>query len=414
MDSPNKLNRTVVEPNASVDKSNKQFDEPALQTRRASNQVRGPAHKVASKSVPQMPRKRPIKSTRVIPKFTEESRTSVGRKRLALADRQAVEIRSAPIAYVPNISGNIAAKSEEVEKEFNKLDTNDDLLIEPSLCPKLLETITRIIDASIDHDDIRRYTEMVTSNYTNDLTYEQFVQSIKNWERDQLIANFVQSQILKYEGYKGRWLEVDKTVDPIIDVLKQSVPKLAAIQVDHSRGSLELTKKQDSNLFMIFNFYGKQQRTRLGNNDPTFSQIKKDQQLWSMGTWFKFCIDYKFSGSRPHPNLRNMSKEEMTFIFKKTCKYGKFLNYEQFVFALEVLAEHYYNEEFDLINPNISSLPLEEKRDLVFAMISIDNPQVKIDAFKTPFGAEKPGWRKPVVDIADKYNERKPSLKPAS
>jgi len=119
-----------------------------------------------------MPRKRPIKSTRVIPKFTEESRTSVGRKRLALADRQAVEIRSAPIAYVPNISGNIAAKSEEVEKEFNKLDTNDDLLIEPSLCPKLLETITRIIDASIDHDDIRRYTEMVTSNYTNDLTYE--------------------------------------------------------------------------------------------------------------------------------------------------------------------------------------------------------------------------------------------------
>ena len=90
------------------------------------------------------------------------------------------------------------------------------------------------------------------------------------------------------------------------------------------------------------------------------------------------------------------------------------MNYEQFVFALEVLAEHYYNEEFDLINPNISSLPLEEKRDLVFAMISIDNPQVKIDAFKTPFGAEKPGWRKPVVDIADKYNERKPSLKPAS
>ena len=64
----------------------------------------------------------------------------------------------------------------------------------------------------------------------------------------------------------------------------------------------------------------------------------------------------------------------MTFIFKKTCQFGKILKYEQFLFALDVLADHYYNSEFDLVNPNISELPIEEKRDLLLAYINVDNP----------------------------------------
>ena len=42
---------------------------------------------------------------------------------------------------------------------------------------------------------------------------------------------------------KGHGTECDEMINPILEVLGASVPKVAAIQVDHHRGSLDLTKK---------------------------------------------------------------------------------------------------------------------------------------------------------------------------
>jgi hypothetical protein len=76
-----------------------------------------------------------------------------------------------------------------------------------------------------------------------------------------------------------------------------------------------------------------------------------------MGTFNKFCLDFGLSG-RPSPNIRLLSKDEVTSVFKRTCEFGKQMNFEQFWEALAVLAETFYNEDgFGFINSNVPKLP---------------------------------------------------------
>ena len=84
-----------------------------MEPRRLNAQPRVPTHNV-SKSVPSMPKKSPVRLNRPIPKLRQETRTSVARKRIALASTHNVELRAGPLAYVPNISGNIPPCAKQI------------------------------------------------------------------------------------------------------------------------------------------------------------------------------------------------------------------------------------------------------------------------------------------------------------
>jgi hypothetical protein len=106
--------------------------------------------------------------------------------------------------------------------------------------------------------------------------------------------------------------------------------------------------------------------------------------------------------------MRMLTKDEVSFVFKRTCEYGKVLKFEGFLASLSKVADIYYNNEFDPINENISPMQPEDKRILLLDFMRVDNPGSKLKSFANPFGPEKAGYRNPEDDIANKYRAKRP------
>ena len=65
-------------------------------------------------------------------------------------------------------------------------------------------------------------------------------------------------------------------------------------------------------------------------------------------------------GENRKTDYRTLSKLEVLGVFKKHAAFHRDMNYNSFVDSLDSLADSYFNEEYDEINPslNASNRPL--------------------------------------------------------
>lgn len=153
----------------------------------------------------------------------------------------------------------------------------------------------------------------------------------------------------------------------------------------------------------IYDFYAKQ--VKMIGQYPTFTELTDHKKVLNLSKFTKFCSDF---------NLLNNTREkhkiplkQLQNIFIRATKCQRVMNFNEFIIALDDLADLYYNSQYDLyFNENLSNLSTEEKKKRLLLLIHCENPDIysqRLKGFGSNFSAEKKGYRIPEYDLSKKY-----------
>lgn len=155
----------------------------------------------------------------------------------------------------------------------------------------------------------------------------------------------------------------------------------------------------------IFQFYAKQ--VRMIGRTPSFAEIERANQVWSISKFLKFLKD--FGLSEQQAGIRSLSRVEGSDIFMKFAHLRKALTEESFINALETVAKTFFNDQYDEQNgTHTAGLADDDKLGRLYDLLECDNVArygKKMKGFGLPFSSDT-RCRIPLDDPANRYQFR--------
>ena len=261
------------------------------------------------------------------------------------------------------------------------------------------------------------------------LSCSQFLSLLRKWYRangvplaslDTQVSDLLRTQlkktIIQYKLQLGRVSDPDERSNykQLIDTLKQQQTELRyghqiSFSADLNRAP---SPEEEKGLKDIFKFYAAQHSNT--GRTPTFEAITESAEKVDLGSFLHFCKDFGlYRPGDASRQLRSLQKDELTTVYKKLTPVARKMAYEGFLAALDVLADDFFNGDYNSLHPgpcDCTLMPLWQKRILLYEMMGSGDPK---HYFKTckPFqrafaSTIEPGARIFEDDLSFKYKAR--------
>jgi hypothetical protein len=140
------------------------------------------------------------------PSMRSSQETAPRTKRRVIAPRGEFRalVRIAPVAHLPMISGRIPGEHDRIKEEFYRHDSDDDRKVVADDLLMALRGVAKICAVGVNESEYGRFDELAKANYPHPLDYDQFIECVKSWERDMLLTNYLESQVITYRELKGK------------------------------------------------------------------------------------------------------------------------------------------------------------------------------------------------------------------
>lgn len=214
----------------------------------------------------------------------------------------------------------------------------------------------------------------------------------------------LQQTIADYEALRSQKLQNNEDVS-VIDSLLGTLKSQTKKTILSSRSKTEKTfeDKCRQGIKDIFSYYASQQK--LLGKTPTFDAIQKNLEILNAGKFLKFCRDFGIMHKTRSADRKYLSQQTALKIFIKNSMLQKEMDENQFLQALEIMAQFFYDAEYDKINnTDIKSLAPFEKKLKFFEFIGSHDPAIynqRLKGFSKAFGEGLS--RIPEDDIGKKY-----------
>ncbi|OMJ72714.1 hypothetical protein SteCoe_28781 [Stentor coeruleus] len=249
----------------------------------------------------------------------------------------------------------------------------------------LLEEYTKVFDLGVN----------VAVNDVRFLLFNWY----KSWNKYDLRATLMKS-LNEFEGLKNGTLpENEKVViDDLLLVFKRKLKSMPNYAITEE----QVYEKSIEGLQNIFQHYSRQQF--LLGKTPTFDSIKTNIEVLTIGKFLRFFKDFGVLDDKNKQREKKILKV-IQKAFVLTAEFGKTMYENHFIQSLDLIANAFYDKEYDEANnTNWSGLPLAEKRLKFFKFLGCDNKKVYSQKLKNPYFHFGPGSdRIPDYDLGKKY-----------
>ena len=213
------------------------------------------------------------------------------------------------------------------------------------------------------------------------LSFPAFVGLVEDWAlrtpvRSADFAAQLRKTIQEYEDMMenfGGPSAATRSVETLIASLKAQLSSYLS-KKDAQKGGKSLEAVQNAALAEIFSYYAK--HIRLIGTTPTFDEITANNNLWTIGKFFKFCADKDLMGKQT-ATKRRLAKEEIMLIFKKNAALTRNMELSHFKAALDDVAAMYYDQQYDEIEANkgdhqpVATESVEQKRKRLYRELKL-------------------------------------------
>lgn len=313
------------------------------------------------------------------------------------------------------ISPFIVEYQEEVDRIYEKYVVENHMIEGNSTKPILL-SILQVFGIGIEEKDIFLFDRMVENRFKHTakdkqikylkLTYSQLITLIEEWAlKDSIkqvsLSLHIENTISEYQLLLSQceFPDLSNPLGEIIKTLKLTQKKITAKPENSKDTALENHLKS---IKEIFAFYAKQ--LKMLGNAPTFDEITDHQNILNISKFTKFCSDFDITNKQ---NKDHLSVQQVTQAFLNGNECSRSMNLNQFVAALDALAEIYYNEQYDARNnTKLAKGKITVKRAMFYEYLQLGNRtgyMQKAKGFGLPFSKEKAGYRLPDYDLSKNY-----------
>lgn len=239
------------------------------------------------------------------------------------------------------------------------------------------------------------------------ISFSEFTELMNLWgEKYMIESSKVQGELIKtIKEYQNLdFLHPDfPNIKSTLSFLTSSLTKCLESYCEMNKNQTKVKAKFRKNLIDIFQFYAKVQK--IPGYDDTFESIEANNSTLTIGKFFKFCADFNLLLNKSEEK-RALTKETLTCIFKKTSNNARLMNEQEFIISIDKIAEVFYSPELDkALSTNHAYLSIEEKRDLLYKHLGIDNFNIynhKKKSFGLAFNSDKE-TRIPLNDSSHQY-----------
>ncbi|OMJ80583.1 hypothetical protein SteCoe_19125 [Stentor coeruleus] len=185
------------------------------------------------------------------------------------------------------------------------------------------------------------------------------------------------------------------------------ISKLKTLSTKRNLLSQEkLEELQKKGLKEIFDFYSRQ--IKMIGQSPTFTQLTDHKKALNLSKFTKFCADFDLINNTK--DKHKLSLKTIANLFMKATNCQRNMIYEQFLIAIDLLADAFYSKDRDFYyRENLSKSPIEDKKKTFLGLLNCGNPNAyikKLKGFGEAFSAEKKDYRIPDYDLSKKYKYR--------
>ena len=316
------------------------------------------------------------------------------------------------------ITPYIKEYKKEIIAILASMDEEKKKVIKGSNLQTLLKRLLQLFNITLDEKDLFLFDRMVENRYKQSksggnasrykylqLTYSQCIGLIEEWALKESykqinVKDQIPSLISEYEDVLIKIKNMPEIAENIQNLLSQ----LKGVQSKTTFKPIQdLVDLQKKGLKDIFDFYAKQ--LKMVGKSPTFSQLTVHKDILNLSKFTKFCSDFDLINSIRDKHKINL--KQISNIFIKATECQRAMNFNQFLLSIDLLAEAYYSEQYDIYyRENLFSLGIEEKKKRLLLLIHCDDPTIysqKLKGFGQPFNAEKKEVRIPDYDLSKRY-----------
>ena len=295
---------------------------------------------------------------------------------------------------------------------FYAFDSNKNQKIQAENLPSVLRDLFKKAQLLIDERSLSRFDSLVSSMFSpsEEVTFEQFCQAAEDWAKSynkvkNRIINIIEKSIEEFKSILSSYNYHDQSIQDTVDQMQNYLNVIAEKKAKEIEKNIDIeTLKAVDEIFM---FYAKSS-TMVGKK-PTFEALKDNNETWSISKFMKFCSDFSIT-RKNWAKERLLSSEELSEIFKRTATYSRYMSKNEFISALDKIADNFFNETYDqLYQTKYSCLPVVHKRSLFYAFLEINSKEgykKKMKGFGIPFGNFKDDERIPKDESSHKYSFR--------
>ena len=188
--------------------------------------------------------------------------------------------------------------------------------------------------------------------------------------------------------------------NPVEDLLNSFESIAATYESKRSKSAAIETRLKA--LKEIFTFYAKQ--IKMIGSALSFEQIVDHQSILNISKFTKFCSDFDITNKQNKDHI-TVQQATQAFLIGNDC--SRSMNFNQFVSAIDALADIYFDKKYDLRNnSSFSMLPISEKKEKIYEFLQLNDKNEymkRAKGFGLPFSKEKAGYRLPENDLSKNY-----------
>ncbi|CAG9313334.1 unnamed protein product [Blepharisma stoltei] len=346
-------------------------------------------------------------------------------------DRQANVLRSTEIYPVYSdlvlkdtwLTKLLEPLTQEIEEIFYSYDHKEEKQVDVRQLKNVFREIIAIAHVEISENNYEDFDKLVNQEFmssinhsslsnmqTNKANFSQFMKILQKWslrnepEANDLVGK-IKRAIKEYENIVNTYGGSSEDTTPVETLIQELKKELEAhVAIKEEKSAKQIADEQRKNITELFQFYSKIQN--MMGQAPTFEEINESYTVWTVVKFFKFLTDFNVIGKQEE-RIRLLSKDQAQQIFKKLANNSRLLSENQFIDALDKLADLYYNNEYDTIyNTSYASLTIPEKRILFYKFLELSNKNAllkKAKGFRLAFSNERGGARIPENDASKHY-----------